>query len=124
MLFSRQYPRGFHYQRYARGIVVSARRVAGRVHDIAYAAIDVPCYDHDMGRIAGAALDTQHILDNDAVGRAGAVEAPAWALDHQPKFGEFRRHPVTCRTDAAFRVGGGRQCVAGAEANQCVDRAA
>ncbi len=124
----RQNARGFDDRRRARTIVVGAGCVAGRVHHIADARVDVTGDEDDAIRIGRAALDRddihdlcrlRHALPRDRLGGRLDLQATAAVFGKSRK---ARLHPAPRCADAALVGFGVGQGMARAETDQLGDR--
>ena len=123
-LFLCQQARRFEDKRNARGIVVGARRIAGEIHGVGHAAVDMSGDNDDVIGVAGAALNGEDIFDNDAIRRARTIETLAGAFDREAQFGKFTGCPSACRADAAFGISRRRQGMPRPETDEFFDRSA
>src|SRR5690606_10149514 len=70
-LVLRQHPGRFQRAGDTGGVVVRARRVGGRIHDIGDPRVDVAAHDYVPAGVAAAALDRDHADNLHRVGHAG-----------------------------------------------------
>ena len=127
VLVLREKARRLEHQRGARPVIVRTRGVAGEIHRIGNAAVDMTLHDHDLVGALAAPLDGDGIADQCGSGDARAGDGVAYrqylkaiaALRADAL--ELLQAPIDRRADAALGVGLRGQGVAGAEADKFFD---
>ena len=134
----RQHPRRFQHQRRAGTVIVGPRRIAGRVHHIGDAAVDMAGDDDHPAGVTGPLLDRQDVHHLSRIGHPTTGDHLRRGFDGQAAAAvladglKARLHPAAGGADAAraaqadmlIAVGAGSviqgtRVVAGATQHQC-----